>query len=144
MDIYAPLSEIMTHNLTTVNPKDSLKEIKEIFEANNFHHLPVVRHREIVGLVSSSDLLLFRRKRFVEYDNIVEEGRLQAFRAEDIMTTKLAKLSSTDSIASALKVFAENLFHAIPIVDNGELVGMVTTFDVIKGLLARQPDNKTV
>ena len=53
---------------------------------------------------------------------------------ESIMTTGLAKLAPTDKILVALKVFKENLFHAIPIVDQDELVGIVTTYDIIKAL----------
>jgi CBS domain-containing protein len=36
----------------------------------------------------------------------------------------------------ALEVLSENLFHAIPIVDDGELVGMLSTLDIIKALQA--------
>jgi acetoin utilization protein AcuB len=50
------------------------------------------------------------------------------------MTTKLAKLEPSDKINVALEVFKENLFHGIPIVNNDALVGIVTTYDIIKHL----------
>ena len=60
--------------------------------------------------------------------------RLNNYSAKDIMTKKLAKLDPDDKIIIALEVFKENLFHAIPVVDNEKIVGIVTTFDIIKRL----------
>ena len=51
------------------------------------------------------------------------------------MTTGIATLESNERINVALQLFAENLFHAIPIVDQGELVGMLTTYDIIRVLV---------
>jgi acetoin utilization protein AcuB len=76
------------------------------------------------------------------YDILVEKSRLQNYTAEDIMTTGIATLESTERINVALQVFAENLFHAIPVVDNGELVGMLTTFDIIRHLV--EEDNARI
>jgi acetoin utilization protein AcuB len=47
------------------------------------------------------------------------------------MTKGLAVLESNDRIGVAIEIFKENLFHAIPIVDDEELKGIVTTFDLI-------------
>ena len=136
MDILAPVSTIMTTDLLTVNPKDSLKVVKEIFDGHRLHHLPVVRHKRIVGLISKTDLLYFLKGANPEKEKARNEKLLEKFCAEDIMTTGLAKLESDDRINVALEVFKENLFHAIPIVDGEELKGIVTTYDVIKALSA--------
>lgn len=134
MNILAPVSTIMTKDLLTVNPKDNLKVVKEIFEQNRLHHIPVVRHKKIVGLISKTDLLYFLKGANPEKEKVRNERLLEKFCAEDIMTTGLAKLESDDRINVALEVFKENLFHAIPIVDGEELCGIVTTYDVIKAL----------
>ena len=134
MNILAPVSTIMTKDLLTVNPKDPLKVVKEIFENNRLHHIPVVRHKKIVGLISKTDLLYFLKGANPEKEKTRNEKLLDKFCAEDIMTTGLAKLESDDRINVALEVFKENLFHAIPIVDGEELCGIVTTYDVIKAL----------
>lgn len=134
MDILAPVSTIMTTDLVTVNPKDSLKVVKELFDKNRIHHLPVVRHKKIVGLISKTDVLYFLKGANPDKEKARNEKLLEKFCAEDIMTTGLAKLESEDRINVALEVFKENLFHAIPIVDGEELKGIVTTYDVIKAL----------
>ncbi len=136
MNILAPVKTIMSTKLLTVNPEDKLSRIQELFDQHNIHHLPVVRFRELVGLVSKTDFLHFIRGfNQNEEDRFVNEARMRAYTAQDIMTTGLAKLSPNDRINVALELFMVNRFHAIPIVaDNNDLVGILTTFDIIKAV----------
>ena len=57
MNVLAPVKSLMTTNLITVNPDDKLIKIKEIFEKNKIHHIPVVSYKQIVGLVSKTDFV---------------------------------------------------------------------------------------
>lgn len=136
MNILAPVKTIMSTKLLTVNPEDKLSRIQELFDQHNIHHLPVVRFKELVGLVSKTDFLHFIRGfNQNEEDRFVNEARMRAYTAQDIMTTGLAKLSPNDRINVALELFMVNRFHAIPIVaDNNDLVGILTTFDIIKAV----------
>ena len=135
MNLLGPLSDIMTADLVTVTPDNTIQEVNKIFKDYKFHHLPVLKKGKLVGIISKSDLKLFKRG-FVRNN---EASRLDLFRMKtytvgDVMTTGIAVLEPTDKVNVALEVFKENLFHAIPIVEEGHLVGMVTTFDVINNL----------
>ena len=135
MNVLAPVKDFMSTNLITVNPKDKLSTVQELFEKHRIHHIPVVRFKELVGLISYTDFKYFIRGfSRNEEDRFVNEARLRAYAAEDLMTTGIAKLSSTDRLNVALDIFLENRFHAIPVVDNNELVGIITTFDIIKAV----------
>ena len=138
MDLLAPVSSLMTTKLKTVTPQDSLEVVKELFDTHGIHHVPVVRYKEIVGLISKTDLLHFLKGlgRDGQGEDYLNQVRLKNYTAEDIMTRGLAKLESTDRLNVALEVFKKNLFHALPVVDNGELVGILTTYDIIKALAA--------
>jgi CBS domain-containing protein len=135
MNVLAPVSTSMTSKLITVNPKDTLKRVKEIFDKNNIHHVPVVRYKKIVGIVSKTDFMHFLHG-FVhnDMDKHLSESRLNAWKVEEIMTNGLAKVDSKEPIRTVLEIFKLNHFHAIPVVENGELVGIVTTYDIIKKL----------
>ena len=139
MNIVAPVSSIMTSKLITVTEEDSLGQVKEIFEQNSIHHIPVVEGREIIGIVSITDFRYFLRG-FVrnQSDQITEAVRLKAWKVKDIMTRGLAKVEAGDPIRTALEVFKTNRIHALPVVKGKELVGIVTTYDIIK-LLAEEP-----
>ncbi len=146
MNVLAPVQTLMTTNLITVNPGDKLTRVKEIFEANNIHHIPVVSYKQIVGMISKTDFIYFMRGfSRNEEDRFVNEARLRAYKAEDIMTKGLAKLTPDDRINVALDIFLENRFHAIPIVrEGGELVGLITTFDIIKALSGEEITAKQI
>ncbi len=136
MNLLAPVSTIMTKKLFTVAPNDKLSTVKELFDKHKIHHLPVVKYKTIVGMLSKSDLLYFLKGtgHNSEYDKMLNDARMHNYTAEEIMTKGLAKVSSKDRIGVAIEVFKANLFHAIPVVDDGELVGILTTYDIIRSL----------
>lgn len=140
MNVLAPVKTLMTTKLITVTPEDKLTVVKEIFEKNKIHHIPVVRYKEMVGLISKTDFIYFMRGfNRNEEDRFVNEARLRTYKAEDIMTKGLAKLMPNERVNVALEIFLENRFHAIPIVEeNGELAGILTTFDIIKALASEE------
>ena len=117
------VSTIMTKELITVEPKDSLSMVLEAFKSKKIHHLPVVEDGKLAGLITTSDLMWLNRS-FKDYDSI---------KVSDIMTRKLATLEPTAKIGTAAEIFLENWFHALPIVDENDLlVGIVTSFDVLR------------
>lgn len=135
MNLLSPIKTIMTSQLITVSEYDPMHVIEDIFKASKIHHVPVVSKGKLVGMLSKSDYNLFIRgfQDDSEDDN-VNKYRLIAYKAKDIMTTKLATLQEGDNINIALEVFNENMFHALPVLSGDNLVGIVTTFDIIKAL----------
>ena len=118
-----PVSSIMTANLLTVSPHQKLTAVLELLEGHRIHHVPVVDGRKLVGLITTYDLFKLNRLQS-DYDNI---------EVKDVMTTKLATLEPSAKIGTAAEVFLENYFHALPIVnEDGDLLGIVTTFDTLK------------
>lgn len=119
-----PISSIMTRDLYTVTPDDSLEKVKEIFSEKQIHHMPVVvEEDELVGLITTSDLLWLNES-FDSYKYV---------KVDRVMTKKLAVLEPDDKIGTAAQVFLRNWFHALPIVKAGtkKLLGIVTTFDIL-------------
>jgi acetoin utilization protein AcuB len=141
MNVLKPVSTLMSTNIIALNPDDSLKEVKEIFDEKNIHHIPVVKFKKIVGMVSKTDFLNFLNGYSKsDYDKTLEKTRMTSWKVKDIMTEGLAKIDSKEPIRTALGLFKMNRFHALPIVDNDELVGIVTTWDIINAI-AEEPIN---
>ncbi|MBK6700184.1 MAG: CBS domain-containing protein [Saprospiraceae bacterium] len=112
----------MTRELITVNQDDSLQKVKDILINNRIHHVPVVDGKKLVGLVTTYDLFKLN----------VEHKDYPNTRVGNVMTKRIATIESNFHIGTAAEVFMAHLFHAIPVVDNGELVGIVTSFDILK------------
>ncbi len=117
-----PVYTIMTTNLITVSPEDSLSTARETFMTNSLHHLPVLDGEKIVGIMTTYDL----------WKNEIAPENYPTAQVKEIMNTKIAKISPNDKIGTAAEVFLSNKFHALPVVDDtNKLLGIVTTFDVL-------------
>lgn len=147
MNIFAPISSLMTDHkhLVTVGPEESLAKVKEIFDAHKFHHIPVVHFREIVGIVSRTDFEHFMGgASHYEEDKYVNELRLERTQVKEIMIKRLGKVAPDDRINVALEVFLINRFHALPVVEDGELVGILTPFDIMTALSKQVPADSSL
>lgn len=136
MNVLAPVSTIMSTDLITITPGETLVAVREIFEKNNIHHIPVVRYKEIVGLISKTDYLYFKQGCMGNGEGAKEKEtyQLNQWKAAEIMTNKLAKLERDDPIRTALDLFRLNRFHALPVLENGDLVGIITPHDIIEAM----------
>jgi acetoin utilization protein AcuB len=134
MNLFNPISSIMTKNPICIGANESLAVAEKLFRDHKIHHLPVIAEGKLVGMVSKSDYLFFRHGFSHEDNKAEDEVRLNNYTAKDIMTKKLAKMDPDDKINVALEVFRENLFHAIPVVSDDRIVGIVTTFDILENL----------
>lgn len=131
-----PVANIMTRSVLTVTPKDLMEKVRTIFENNNIHHIPVIDLEEkVVGIISKQDFMqilhgftLFKTPKSDEYN----ESMLRALLVQDVMTKRLVTLNEKDTVSIAIDIFKENLFHALPVVDqNGKLKGILTTYDLL-------------
>lgn len=114
---------IMTPNVITLAPGDTLGQAREIFMTKRIHHIPIVDGKKLVGLVTSWDLFKLG----------LSAVAYQDMRISEVMTTHLATLDPDQHIGAAAEILMEHLFHAIPIVnDHQELLGIVTTYDVLR------------
>ena len=132
MNLLSPISAHMSKNLITVSPQDPLRTVKEAFAKHKIHHLPVVKFGKILGMISKIDLHAYLKGANHEIRDEFNAHLLDHFKAEDIMTRKLAKVSPDDRLNVAVDVFSKNLFHALPVVKEDILVGIITTHDIIK------------
>lgn len=132
----------MTRDVKSLQSNASISDAARIFEANNIHHIPILEGKKLKGIVSKSDYLFFRRGFLEESQNDqLEQIRMNNYEVSYIMTKGLAKMEPNEKINVAVSLFKENIFHAIPIIENDELVGIVTTYDIIKHIDA---DNQVI
>jgi acetoin utilization protein AcuB len=135
MDKQTPVKNIMTSPVLTVEPNDIMTKVQDIFQSNDFHHLPVVNNGKVVGIISKSDFYrlqsaftFFRREREEAYNNAIMRSLL----VKEVMSKQVASVQLTDSVSLAAAFFRENLFHCLPVVDGDEiLVGIITPFDLL-------------
>lgn len=131
-----PISQLMTTDLITLGPNDTLIKVDEIFRTNEFHHIPIVdKAGQLLGIISRVDFYKMEDS-FTVFNSVksrtTNASLFQSLLTQEIMTKKLATLHPEDTAITAMGLFKDNLFHAIPIVDdNQKLVGLLTTYDLL-------------
>jgi CBS domain-containing protein len=131
-----PVSEIMTRNILRLSLSDNLSTAESLMKKNHIRHLPVVENEHIVGMVSLNDLL---RISFADAVNVedeeVETSVYDMFTIEQVMTKKVEYISSKSTVDEVARLFLNYEFHALPVVDDDCLTGIVTTTDIIRFFL---------
>ena len=130
-----PVSHIMTQNVLFVNKADSLRKALDIVRTHHVRHLPVVSEDSVVGILSSTDLNRLTFSNLFENEESADDAIMDMLTIPNVMTDKPVVVNSENSIKEVAEVFSNKTFHALPVVEDEKLVGIVTTTDVIKYLL---------
>jgi CBS domain-containing membrane protein len=134
-----PVARIMTETVVVIEVDRPVSEALDCFLQYPIHHLPVVRANRLVGMLSSADLIK------VEYFAPRGSGDRAAFldarfHIEQIMRTPVTSRRPTTSIDEVANLIIESGVHAMPLVDDDDVViGIVTTTDIIRSLLHGPP-----
>ena len=134
-----PVSRIMTETVVVIEADRPVSEVLECFFHYPIHHLPVVRNGRLAGMLSSADVL--------KLEHFVPRGAGEPAQFLDdrittrqLMRTPVTTLRPTDAIGAAAERMIEASVHAAPVVDDaGQVIGIVTTTDVMHGLLRGPP-----
>lgn len=130
-----PISHIMTKTVVTVNQNDDLRKVVEKLKSNSIRHIPVVNGKEVVGIISRTDINRLTFGALFDGQDGVDEAILDMLTIPQVMTCKPKTVSSDAIVRDVAEIFAKEDFHALPVVDHGELKGIVTTTDVIRYFL---------
>ncbi|WP_430466728.1 CBS domain-containing protein [Winogradskyella ouciana] len=131
-----PVSTIMSKHLIALNRSDDLEYAEMLFKRHKIRHIPVVSGEVIVGILSYTDLLRISFADAVdESESEVDTLVYNMFTIDQVMAKNVVTVNSQTSIKEVAKILATREFHALPVVDDGILVGMVTTTDLINYLI---------
>ena len=130
-----PISHIMTKTVITANEKDDLKTVVEKLRSHTIRHIPVVKGKEVIGIISRTDINRLTFGALFEGQQNADEAILEMLTIAQVMTSKPKTVSPDTIIRDLAAIFVKEDFHALPVIENGELKGIVTTTDVVKYFL---------
>lgn len=113
---------LMTPDPITISQRDTLSKAKSLMDEGCFRRLPVMDNEQLVGIVTERDLR--------EYTGYLESTRVTA-----AMRTPLVTLTPYDTVEDAARLMLKHKIGGLPIVDDGTLVGIVTSSDLLKAFL---------
>ena len=129
------ITSLMIKDVLTIGPKSTLMDVADLFDLKHIHHIPVVEGEKLVGLVSKTDFLFFRHRVEEAAEKSREVERLKQHTVDRIMARNVASLSPNHTLVDALNVFKKNYFHALPIVEDKKLLGIVTPMDIMNYII---------
>jgi len=126
----------MKYPVITVKPHDSARHARELMEKHRINQLPVVVDDRLVGIVTDRDLRDAFPSLFEWAEPLAPRTRRSSadpatIAVEDVMTATVLTLTPVTSVAYAARLMRQERIGAIPIVDGGRLVGILSRSDVL-------------
>jgi CBS domain-containing protein len=119
-----PVEACMSREVVTIAPGTSVTDAFDLCRSRGVRHLPVVRDGWLVGIASDRDLMPVIGR---------DQGRLRG--VEDVMTKDyVAVTGRATPLSAAAACMLRDGFHSLPVLEDGALVGIVTSADVLRAL----------
>ena len=122
----------MSDSVVTVAPDDRLGEAVNLLRSKRIRQLPVIEDGRLVGIITDRDI-----KRATpsvlsgvdreEYDRILDETKVMQFMTREPMTA-----TPDTPVKAAVRIFITQKVGALPVIDDGRLVGIVTQIDALR------------
>lgn len=146
------VQDIMTTTVLAVSPEAPVAEAANLMLTNRVSGLPVVDSaKQLVGVVTEGDFLrrgelgtCRKRSAWLEFligsgrqaqDYVVENGR----RVDEIMTRDVISIGPDASIEDLVELMTSHHIKRVPVVEEGQLVGIVARADLMRALLTALP-----
>lgn len=115
------VKDIMTKNVAYIKPDSTVTEAAKLMQQHNVGSIPVCDQNGVVGVVTDRDIVV---------RNVITGTDPNVTPVSNIMTTKIATVSSDTDIAAVGDIMSQNQIRRIPVVDNSTLVGIVALGDL--------------
>ncbi len=118
------VSDFMTKDLVTVREADDLALAESLLRLGGIRHLPVVRDRKLVGILTQRDVLR---------SGIAGKPLARELPVSEVMTREPTSVRPGLGLAHAARIMLERKFGCLPVCDDdGTLVGIVTEADFVR------------
>jgi CBS domain-containing protein len=128
--------EIMSKDIEVVDRNDNLRTVEERMATKQLRHLPVLEQGEVVGIVTQRDLFKATMSSTMGYGEKAQQAYLQSVRVKEIMIYPVVTITQDTSVAAAAEMMINKGIGCLPVVDDHQLIGIVTKTDLLRCLRA--------
>ena len=125
------IKDIMVKEVATLDVNDELSLANDIMRLGRIRHLPVVDGSKLVGIVSERDLFRSSLAQALGYCTKATRDLMKTIRIKDIMVGEVITVTSEMHLARAVQLMLEKKIGCLPVVEDDQLVGLVTETDVL-------------
>ncbi len=159
------VKDIMIKDVVTLKPEDNVRNASKKFAENNISGAPVVNNKKnVVGILSEADILKMLEAHYTKGNivflptpfDLIEIPFMEAVReaevykgtkdmlkdisnvlVSDVMKKRVVTIKPESSIEDAAVLMVSKKVNRLPVVENNELVGIITRGDIIKALAVK-------
>ena len=133
------VNDLMSDTLEVVSPDAHLHDVLTTMNRAGYRHLPVVENDRLVGIITDRDIRLAVNSPIIDAEtDLTRESVLDGVRVFDCMTPDPQCVASDTPLHEVADLLSLNKFGAMPVVDDGELVGMISYIDFLKHYAANR------
>jgi acetoin utilization protein AcuB len=126
------MQDWMKQKVLTLGPEASAFEALRLCRERRIRHIPVVKDERLVGIISDRDL----RDASPPLGDPERVSTMKEIRLVDVMTRKVITTHPEDTIVHAAREMYERKIESLPVVDEEKLLGIVTSSEVMRALIA--------
>lgn len=127
------VGERMSHPVITIHPDTPMQDALSLMRKENIRRLPVVNKRgQLVGIVSEMDLMQASPSDATTLSIWELNYLLSKIKINEIMTKEVQTVSTDTPLEEAARIMADSKIGGLPVVKNGEVVGIITETDLFK------------
>lgn len=129
------VADIMTANPITVTPRNAIRTAVNLMREGGFRRLPVVDRGRLVGIITDRDLRRAANSPFVVREQWYDNFILDHIEVGSCMTPNPITIGPSDAIAEAARVMRNHKIGGLPVMADGQLVGIITDTDLLDYLI---------
>jgi CBS domain-containing protein len=123
------LEDKVQSNIWNVQPQQTVIEALELMAEKNIGAVMVMEDDKLVGIFSERD---YARK------GIIMGRNAKTTIIADVMTPKVFTVSSSMNVHDCMQIFSDKKFRHLPVVDNGQVVGILSVGDIVNSIMQEQ------
>ena len=120
-------------NLWSIHPKASILDALKIMSRRDGGALPVVDEMGLVGIVSERDFVHV----IARLEQCEIERKIDRYMNKDVVT-----VTPDTTLEECMTIMAEKKVRHLPVLDDKEMIGLISYGDVIRALVARAEGEK--
>lgn len=116
------VSQVMSKNVLTVEKSTSLQEAAQDMKKSNVGCVIVIENSKPLGIVTERDFVT----------KIAADGRPLFTDISEVMSSPLITINPEETVWEASEIMKEKRIHKLPVKENEQIIGIVTTTDIVK------------
>jgi len=127
------VNDLMTSPVFSLKERDSLHNARELMNLQRIRHIPIVTVDNVfTGLITHRDILSATISHLAELDPETQKEIDAGIPLHEIMRTDITTIGIDTSLKESAQILLNHKYGCLPVVKNGELVGILTEADFLR------------